>query len=108
MTTLTPELNLVKGENADDTADYLTISLANSLGILDGLFNATTGHTHSGSHQGAVLGANAIVDNTLNGSKLVNGSVTYAKLAANMLESMFASTWTSQGTAYTVVAPIMF
>lgn len=55
MSNLTPELNLALGVDDDDTADYLTIGLADSLQIVDGLFNQTTGHTHNGSHQGGVL-----------------------------------------------------
>jgi len=110
MTTLTPELNLIRGETSDDTSDYLTISLANSLAILDGLFNNSTGHTHGGSHQGGVLGPNSLVDNTVPGAKLVDGSVTLAKLAANMLESLYASSLTIQGANYTVpqASPVLF
>jgi hypothetical protein len=52
MSTLTAELNLVQGQDDDDTADYLTIDLANSLAILDGLFSQTGGHNHNGAHQG--------------------------------------------------------
>src|SRR5262245_23423550 len=55
MSNLTPELNLVQGVDDDDTADYLTIGLSDSLGIIDGLFNATTGHAHNGAHQGGTL-----------------------------------------------------
>ena len=116
MTLLTPELNLVKGQDPDDTADYLTQTngLAGSLDIIDGLFNASTGHAHNGAHQGATLGPNAFADNTLPGAKLVDGSVTtakladanvtYAKLAANMLESLYTGSRVSQGTNYTVAA----
>lgn len=55
MSDLTSELNLSLAVDADDTADYLTIALADSLGTLDGLFNQATGHNHSGSHQGGIL-----------------------------------------------------
>lgn len=57
MSLLTPELALVKAEDPDDTADYLTgvTGLAGSLNILDGLFNSTTGHNHNGAHQGGNL-----------------------------------------------------
>jgi hypothetical protein len=110
MTNLTSELNLIQGELADDTANYLTIDLANSLNILDGLFNNSTGHTHSGAHQGAVLGANSFVDNTIPGAKLADGSVTYAKLAANLLESLFTGSLVNQSANYVVQAasPVMF
>jgi len=73
MTELTPELNLVKGEDTDDTADYLTIGLADSLSIIDGLFNATTGHAHNGSHQGGVL---QFQDLTVGEDLVVNGTLT--------------------------------
>jgi len=58
MSDLSPELNLALAVDDDDTADYLdapTNSLRSSLLVLDGLFNATTGHNHSGSHQGGAL-----------------------------------------------------
>ena len=55
MSELTPELNLITAVDDDDTADYLTLDLKSSLGILDGLFNATTGHAHNGAHQGGAL-----------------------------------------------------
>lgn len=110
MSTLTPELNLVQAQDADDTADYLTLTngLAGTLAIIDGLFNASTGHVHGGAHQGGTLTANSYADNTLPGAKLVDGSVTYAKLAAGMLESLFAGTSTAPSTNYVVAAPVMF
>lgn len=57
MSELTPELALITAEDEDDTADYLTqtAGLRGSLNILDGLFNATTGHNHNGAHQGGTL-----------------------------------------------------
>lgn len=51
----TPELGLLKGVDADDTADYLATSLANSLTTVDALFNSVSGHTHNGPHQGAAI-----------------------------------------------------
>lgn len=110
MTNLTPELNLVQGEDEDDTADYLTIDLANSLNIIDGLFNSATGHAHNGSHQGALLGPNAFADNTLPGSKLVDGTVTAAKLSPGALlpEALFAGTMVNQGSNYSVAATVMY
>lgn len=55
MSNLTPELNLSTAVDDDDTADYLTIALADSLTVLDGMFNSVTGHAHNGSHQGGAL-----------------------------------------------------
>ena len=55
MSNLTPELNLALAVDDDDTADYLTIALGDSLTTLDGMFNASTGHNHNGSHQGGAL-----------------------------------------------------
>lgn len=55
MSELTPELNLITAQDDDDTADYLTLDLKGSLGIIDGLFSATTGHAHNGAHQGGEL-----------------------------------------------------
>lgn len=102
MSLYTPELNLVQGQDDDDTADYLTIGLANSLLILDGLFNQAAGHTHSGSHQGGILGANAFADNTIPGAKLQDNTVynakiadatlTAAKMVAAILEGLYANT----------------
>jgi len=122
MTTLTSELNLVQAQDNDDTADYLTLTagLAGSLSILDGLFNQSTGHTHSGSHQGGVLGPNAFPDNTVPGAKLVDLSVYGAKIAAATItadklaagvlipESLFANTTANVSINYTVAAGIMY
>jgi len=118
MSTLTPELNLVQGEDNDDTADYLTSDLADSLAIIDGLFNNSTGHTHSGAHQGGLLGAGAFPDNTIPGAKLVDLSVygakiaaatiTADKLAAGIIEALFSGTWITRSADYVVAAPIMF
>jgi hypothetical protein len=55
MSDLSPELNLSLAVLDDDTADYLTIGLSDSLTTLDGMFNAATGHNHAGSHQGGAL-----------------------------------------------------
>jgi hypothetical protein len=60
MPNLTSELGLQQGVDDDDTADYLTAMLAPSLSILDGLFNASTGHNHSGAHQGAPIVASSL------------------------------------------------
>lgn len=124
MTELTPELNLIVGEDDDDTADYLTLSLADSLRILDGLFNATTGHAHNGSHQGGSLAFDDMTitgDVTIAGALAVTGStqlglVTTSDLAnLNSLEvqttSLFKGAVTTQSTvlmqgAVTVSAPL--
>ena len=110
MTNLTPELNLVTAEDDDDIADYNVLSLADSLTIVDGLFNQATGHSHNGAHQGATLGPNAFADNTIPGAKLVDGSVTAIKLAPGIIgvENLFAGTRVTTGTNYTVVEPVMF
>ena len=109
MSTLTSELNLVQGQTSDDTSDYLTQGLANSLNIIDGLFNASTGHSHGGSHQGGALGPNAFPDNSLPGAKLVDGSVTPSKLSAPPgFETLFANSWTNVGTNYTVASTIVY
>jgi len=118
MSTLTSELNLIKAEDDDDNADYLVTDLASSLNILDGMFNATSGHSHGGAHQGGVLGPNAFPDNSIPGAKLTDLSVyaakiadatiTKAKLVASIIEDLFAGAFVNVGTAYTVVAPVMF
>lgn len=104
MSELTAELNLVKGEDEDDTADYLTLGLASSLDILDGLFNSTTGHGHNGAHQGGRITPDAFPDGSFPGAKLVDGSVTAPKLAPNLLESLYAGSHTSTATNYVVSA----
>jgi hypothetical protein len=91
----TPELNLKTAVDSDDTADYLTLSLAQSLQTVDALYNNVTGHTHSGAHQGGPItsipiGAIAdgaitsakIADGTITGLDLADGAVTTAKIAA--------------------------
>src|SRR5215217_228252 len=72
----TSELNFKTAVDSDDNADYLTLSLASSVQTLDALFNSTTGHSHSGIHQGGPLGPGSI-----SGSALADGSVTSAKIA---------------------------
>ena len=57
----TPELNLKTALDSDDNADYLTLSLADSLRTLDALFSATTGHSHDGSaHQGGIISSDTL------------------------------------------------
>jgi hypothetical protein len=110
MSDLTPELNLALAVDDDDTADYLvtTQGLHGSLLTVDGLFNATTGHSHYGSHNGAPVNPAGFPDNSIPGAKLVDGSVTYAKLAANIVEALFAGTYAAPVTNYVVVAPVMY
>lgn len=55
MSDTTAELGLSLAVDADDTADYLVISLRNSLNVLDGVFSSSTGHNHNGAHQGGNL-----------------------------------------------------
>lgn len=55
MSDTTGELALKLAIDADDTADYLTIDLRNSLNVLDGVFSSSTGHNHNGAHQGGNL-----------------------------------------------------
>jgi hypothetical protein len=81
----TPELNLKTAVDADDNADYLTISLASSLTTLDALFHSTTGHDHAAAHEGPPLGTGAIVDGAITETKLADGAVTAAKLAGGTI-----------------------
>ena len=79
----TTELNLKTAVDADDNADYLTISLADSLRAVDALFNNISGHTHGGAHQGGpitVSGAQ-IADGSITGAKIADGSLTGADIA---------------------------
>jgi len=110
MSDLTSELNLALAVDGDDLADYLDLdtapSLRTSLKTLDGLFNVTTGHTHAGSHQGGPINnisAGAIPDGSITTPKIVDAAVTFPKLAANMLEALYANSWYSTGANYTVV-----
>jgi hypothetical protein len=70
----TTELNLATAVDTDDNADYLTLSLANSLRTVDALFNNVTGHNHGGAHQGGAIAAAAIP----------GGSITNAMLGADV------------------------
>src|SRR5262252_6156027 len=125
MPTATTELNLQLALDSDDDADYLTISLANSLRNIDALFNNVNGHNHSGAHQGGPIGTGSvttamladgsvtsvkIADGSIGTLDIADGAVTSAKLAAGSLlpENLFANTWTSQGTAYTVAATVLW
>lgn len=125
MTTLTSELNLAQAQDDDDNADYLVSDLANSLGILDGLFSSSTGHNHGGSHQGgalqplsittAMLADNAvttpkIAPSAVGTTQLADGAVTAAKIAAGAVgpEALFAGTVANPAVNYVVAAGIMY
>jgi len=80
----TTELNLKTAVDSDDTADYLTLSLADSLRTMDALFNSVTGHNHSAAHQGGpitTLPISAIADGSITGTKIADGSIGTADLA---------------------------
>jgi hypothetical protein len=82
----TPELALKTAVDSDDTADYLTLSLATSLQTVDALFNNVAGHNHSGAHQGgpiAAIPASAIPDGSITSAKIADGTITSADLAPN-------------------------
>jgi len=81
----TPELALATAVDSDDNADYLTLSLANSLRTVDGLFSNTTGHTHGGLHQGGPISsipAGAIPDGSVTSAKIADGTITALDMAA--------------------------
>lgn len=87
MPTPTPELGLQKALDADDTADYLDTSLANSLTTLDSLFNNVSGHTHGGVHQGGPISsipASAIPAGSITSSMIVDGTIQNLDLAAGV------------------------
>jgi len=80
----TTELNLKTAVDSDDTADYLTLSLADSLRSMDALFNSVTGHNHSAAHQGGPITTvpiTAIPDGSITGTKIADGSIGTADLA---------------------------
>jgi hypothetical protein len=74
MSGATTELALSTAVDSDDQADYLTLSLANSLRTVDALFNSITGHNHGGAHQGGAIAPAAIP----------GGSITNAMLGADV------------------------
>jgi hypothetical protein len=61
MSDSTTELGLQLAVDADDTADYLTIRLRQSLQSLDATYNQAGGHTHSGPHQGGAISSGAFL-----------------------------------------------
>ena len=77
----TPELALKTAVDADDNADYLTLSLADSLRTVDALFSNTSGHTHSGVHQGGPIGTGSIPDGSITSAKIADGTITSVDLA---------------------------
>lgn len=114
MSDLTGELNLSLAVDDDDTADYLTQALRDSLNTLDGVFNSATGHSHNGAHQGGslLIDTASIADGAVTTPKIADGAVTAPKLAAGVLqpEPLFAGSWTHQTANYTVpqTSPIMW
>src|SRR5215472_3743812 len=99
----TTELNLATAVDSDDNADYLTISLANSLRTVDALFNSVTGHNHGGAHQGGPVTPAA---GTIPGSAITDGSLTNAKLGpdvprANLLVNGGFEIWQRGNGPYT-------
>ena len=115
MSGTTPELSLSTAVDADDNADYLTIALANSLRTVDGLFSNTTGHTHSGSHQGGPIGAvpgSAITDGSITSAKIQDGTIvatdigdgaiTTAKIAQNNITVIGANQAVNSFTGYSL------
>lgn len=84
MSGTTVELGLGTAVDADDTADYLTLTLADSLRTVDALFNNVTGHNHSGSHQGGPIAGvppAAIPDGSITSAKIVDGTIQAIDLA---------------------------
>lgn len=79
----TTELNLKTAVDADDTADYLTLSLADSLRTVDALFNNSSGHNHGGAHQGGPLSVSTgqIADGAVTTAKILDGTIQNADIA---------------------------
>jgi len=70
MPNITPELGLALAVDSDDTATYLETNLGGSLTTVDSLFNNTSGHTHSGAHQGGPITSAGVADGSLTNAKL--------------------------------------
>ena len=86
----TTELALKTAVDADDTADYLTLSLADSLRTVDALFNNVTGHSHAGAHQGgpiATVPAGSIPDGSITSAKIADGSIQGTDIADGAITS---------------------
>jgi hypothetical protein len=102
----TSELNLKTAVDADDTADYLTLSLADSLRTVDALFNNVTGHNHSGAHQGGPLGSGsigtgAIADGAVTSAKIADGTIATADLADRSVTNIKLGTDTARANLLT-------
>ena len=100
----TPELALSTAVDSDDAADYLTLSLANSLRTVDGLFSSTTGHTHSGAHQGGAIGtipAGSIPDGSITSAKLADGTIATTDLADRSVTNIKLGTDTARANLLT-------
>jgi H-type lectin domain len=99
MSDLTAELNLALCVDDDDTADYLTqtAGLRGSLTTIDGLFSSTTGHNHSGAHQGgSFTSLNLSGGLTVGGNLQVNGTAVVSG-ATNLQSLDVATTSTLHG-----------
>lgn len=86
----TTELALKTAVDADDTADYLTLSLADSLRTLDALFNNVSGHNHGSAHQGgpiASIPVGSIPDGSITSAKIADGTISGADIAAGTITS---------------------
>src|SRR5215472_4945727 len=110
----TPELGLVKAQDGDDTADYLVTNLANSLGTIDSLFNATSGHTHGGIHQGGPISsipASAIADGTITSNMILDGAIQTTDLADSAVSTNKlangAVTGAKVATGTTLASPVL-
>lgn len=76
MTGTTTELNLATAQDSDDTEQYLTVNLVGALAIVDALFNASTGHDHSGAHKGKPVIAAGLGAGSATGAALGSDVVT--------------------------------
>jgi hypothetical protein len=84
MSGTTVELALKTAVDADDLADYLTISEVANLQTIDNLFSNTTGHNHGGAHQGGPITsipAGAIPDGSITSVKIADGTIATTDLA---------------------------
>src|SRR5262245_39845850 len=100
MSGTTPELALATAVDADDLADYLTLSEAQNFRVLDGLFNNVTGHSHNGAHQGGAITsipAGAIPDGSITSAKIADNSILTADIADGQITSAKIADGTIQG-----------
>jgi hypothetical protein len=86
----TTELALSTAVDADDNADYLTISLANSLRTVDALFNNVTGHNHGAAHQGGPIAAAGIPAGSITSAMIADGTIATVDLAAGAATNLMA------------------